>query len=620
MRRIALLSAPLLTLVLVTIVASGGAALGSPTRVATITPAPAFTPDQLSAYAANDWLTTGGGITDDRYSTLTQINKSNVSQLQVAWHVQLGIPKKTQAKISEEASSVEYNGTLYITDGLSDVYAFDATNGTPLWKYHPTFQGPIGFGLFVNRGVTIGNGLVYEGLLDGTVVALDQQTGTPVWRTTLARPEEGYSFTSSPVYYNGMLVLGVSGGDAGARGFAVALNASSGLELWRWYVAPSPGEVGSGTWTGNEWQHGGAIWIYPSIDTEAGLVYIVTGNPVPWNGRGPGENRWTDSIVALHVSNGEFAWGFQTVHHDIWDFDVTNPPILFDTTINGQLRHGVAVASKTGWVYMLDRRTGQPLLGIPEKKVPKLKGPGAKYAATWPTQPFPVGQPFVNQCSSRKLWPGKAPDGKPYKVGCIFTPYAPTAAGSYLASSPNATGGVDWPPSAYNPQTDYQYVCATDGAGGALGAIAKAEQHLVQGQLYVGINFGAGSPVQPNYGRVVAMDMASNHVAWSVKWPQPCYSGTMTTAGGLVFAGQSSISAKKAGHGQPAAPASKSVLTAFDATTGQVLWNSPTMVAGANAPSMTYSINGKQYIVIAAGGNNLAGSTPGDSIYAYALP
>jgi quinohemoprotein ethanol dehydrogenase len=588
--------------------------------LAAISPSPAFTPDELNAYPANDWLSTGGGLTDNRYSTLNQVNTSNVSQLQQAWHITLGIPAKTQAKISAEAGGIEYNGTLYITDGMSDLYALDATTGAKIWEYKPVFSGAISFGLFVNRGVAMGNGLIYEGLLDGSVVAINQQTGAEVWRSQLASPTEGYSFTSSPVYYNGQVILGVSGGDAGARGFAVSLNAATGLENWRWYVAPSPGEIGSGTWFGNEWEHGGAIWIYPSIDTVTGLVYIVTGNPVPWNGRGPGDDKWTDSIVALHVENGQFAWGFQTVHHDIWDYDVTNPPILFDATIGGQLRHGIAVASKTGWIYILDRETGKPLLGIPEKKVAQLKGSAAKYANLSPTQPFPVGEAFANHCTTKKLWPNMAPDGKPYKMGCIFTPYAPSSEGSFAAEAPSATGGVDWPPSSYNPTTQDQYVCATDGAGNALGAIPKKEQKLVQGSLYVGVNFGAGSPVLANFGRVVAMNMTTNKIDWSVKWPQPCYSGTMTTAGGLVFAGQSQIAAKKKGHGQPAQPPSKGVLTAFDASNGHVLWNSPVLAAGANAPSMTYSVNGKQYVAILAGGNNLAGSKPGDSVYAFALP
>jgi quinohemoprotein ethanol dehydrogenase len=594
-------------------------ASASNTRGKAILPSPVFTPDQLNTPAGVDWVTAGGGLSDDRFSSLNQINTTNVATLAPAWHIHMGIPAKTQKKISEEGTITEYGGTLFATDGESDVYALDGTSGAQLWKYAPKFAHKIGFGLFVNRGLGMGGGNVYEGILDGSVVALNQQTGAVVWRNPLANSAKGYSFTAAPVYYNGMVIIGVSGGDAGARGYAIALNATTGAEIWRWYVTPAPGQTGSNTWPkNNEWKHGGALWIYPSIDPALGLVYIVTGNPVPWNTRGPGADLYTDSIVALNVTTGKMAWYFQTVHHDVWDYDVTNPPVLFNETLNGVARQGIAVASKTGWVYLLDRATGKPLLGIPEKKVPQVK-PAAKGFKLSPTEPYPVGQPFVNQCSKRSLWPAPAPDGKLLGVGCIFQAYA--APGRFVAEAPSATGGTDWAPSAYSPVTNEEYVCATDGAGNSLGAQTPKEQKLVLGSTYIGDNFGAGSPVEANYGEVVAMNLATNTIAWKAKWPQPCYSGTSATAGGLVFAGQSSIKAKPAVKGKtPAVKASQGVLTAFDAATGKVLWNSPPMDAGANAPSTTYSINGKQYVVMLVGGNNLAGSTPGDSIYAYSLP
>ncbi len=437
---------------------------------AVITPSPAFTPTDLSASPGADWVTAGGGLTDQRFSTLNQINTTNVSQLQVAWHTHMGIPAKTQKKLSEEGSVISYGGTLFATDGSSDVYALDGATGAALWSYKPVFAHKIGFGLFVNRGLGMGAGNVYEGILDGSVVALNQQTGAVVWRNQISDSSKGYSFTAAPVYYNGMVIIGVSGGDAGARGYAIALNAATGQEIWRWYVTPAPGEPGSETWPkNNEWKHGGALWIYPSIDAGLGLVYIVTGNPVPWNTRGAGADLYTDSIVALNVNTGKLAWYFQTVHHDVWDYDVTNPPILFDAPINGVVQHGIAVASKTGWVYLLDRATGKPLLGIPEKKVGLVKG-ASKLFKLSPTQPFPVGDPFVNQCSTRAQWPTPAPDGKLLKVGCIFQPYSVSSKGSFLASAPSATGGTDWAPSAYNPATSLMYLCVTDGAGGSLGA------------------------------------------------------------------------------------------------------------------------------------------------------
>ena len=331
----------------------------------------------------------------------------------------------------------------------------------------------------------------------------------------------------------------------------------------------------------------------------------MTGNPVPWNARGPGMNLWTDSIVALKADSGQFVWGFQTVHHDIWDYDVTNPPVLFDTNVGGQLRHGIGVASKTGWVYLLDRNTGEPLLGIPEKKVPQLKGAAAKYANTWPTQPYPNGDAFVNQCATKKMWPGKAPDGKPFRIGCIFVPYAPTRAGSFVAFAPSAGGGVDWPPSSYNPTTHFEYVCATDGAGTSLGALPRKQMLLIPGKAYFGVNFGPASKALPSYGRVSAIDVTTNHVVWTQKLAKPCYSGSVTTAGGLVFVGDSA-----------------GVYRAYNALTGEILWTSPALDFGANSPGTTYldPVTGKQFIAIIAGGNGLQGIKPGDSYYAFTLP
>ena len=202
-------------------------------------------------------------------------------------------------------------------------------------------------------------------------------------------------------------------------------------------------------------------------------------------------------------------------------------------------------------------------------------------------------------------------DGKPIKVGCIFTPYAPTSQGSFLASTPSAEGGVDWPLSAYNPQTNFIYLCGRDGQGSVIGAIPKNQIQIVPGQLSLGVNFGPGSTIQKDYGRIVAMDLRTNKIAWNVKWPQPCFSGMMTTAGGLVFAGQSLIPAAKG------VAASPGTVTAFDATSGQVLWNSPKLESSPNAPAITYTVNGKQYIAISAGG--AGGGKTGDAIYAFAL-
>jgi quinohemoprotein ethanol dehydrogenase len=554
----------------------------------TISPAPAFTPGQEQQVAGADWITVGGGLNSARHSILTQITSSNVSGLKLAWTGTFNLPKAAAA-VPEEGGALAYQGVLYMPDGLNAVQALDGTTGKALWNYTPKNDSPAL--LPAVRGLAIGDGKIFEGQNDGNIVALNQLNGQPIWKTKVGDPTDGIQFTSAPVYYNGMVVEGASGGDWGGRSFAIALDAHTGDELWRWYVAPSPGSLGSGSWGINEWQRGGgAIWIYPSVDVTSGLLYLVTGNPVPWNGRGPGKNLWSDSIVALHIGSGTFAWGFQTVHHDIWDYDVTNPPILFDLTYNGQITPAVGVASKTGWVYLLNRLTGKSILGIAEKKVPQLKGAAAKYANLSKTQPYPIGEPFTSQCSTRKQWPGKAPDGKPFIVGCIFTPYA-YAKGkpSFIASAPAAEGGVDWQPSAYDPATHYEYLCSISGAGTALGAIPNAEKTIVPGVLSLGVNFGTPSKV-PDAMQIVAMDMQTNKVAWKVTQPPSTSksvpsarcSGILSTPG-LIFAGQENTKQ----------------LGAYDPATGKNLWLSAKLPQATGGPPITYTgADGKQYIAV----------------------
>jgi alcohol dehydrogenase (cytochrome c) len=588
-------------------------------RITAITPAPAFTPAEQYEYAGADWITAAGGLKDNRYSTLNQVNTTNVASLKVAWHTHLGFtPGKSE---SQQGNAVVYKGVMYLPTGLGKVYALDAVTGAILWSYKPTLALAADPLIAANRGLAIGDGKVFVSLLDGSLVALDQQTGTPVW-THLYGPggvDSGYFTTAPTLYYNGMIIQGISGGDWGSRAYALALDAKTGKELWRWYTVPSPGQAGSGTWPLGDWQKGGgAIWISSSIDPAAGLIYFVTGNPVPYNGRGPGINLFTDSIVALHIEDGTLAWYFQTVHHDIWDYDVTNPPIIFDELIGGVMRKGIATASKTGWVYILDRITGQPLLPIVEKPVKQLpkKDPMRLYANLSATQPFPEGDAFVDQCAHQADYKKLAPDGKPYIIGCIFEPW-PTKSRSFYAWTP--ASAVDWPPSAYNPATHYEYVCATDGPGSSLGAIPVKQQKWIPGDVFsvVGANFGGSK--NPSFGNISAMNVTTNKLAWQVRgaaggWPTPCYSGILTTAGNLVFAAHGQYNENnglvKKGSG--------GFITAYNAVTGAKVWDSEELDAGGGAPTITYSVNGKQYITLFAGG--AASAKQGDSVYTWALP
>ncbi len=267
------------------------------------------------------------------------------------------------------------------------------------------------------------------------------------------------------------------------------------------------------------------------------MIYFVTGNPVPWNGRGAGSNLFTDSILAVDAHSGQYRWHFQSVHHDIWDYDLPNPPFSFEMEVNGVQRKAVAASGKTGWLYILDRVTGLPLYGsaapggIREKKVPQ-----DRYSETWKTQPHVNGTPYVKQCSTRKDWRKPAPDGKLYKVGCIFTPYNPSR---FYASRPSASGGTDWPPTSFSTETKYAYVCATESPGSGLGAIPKRLIDPQPGQILtvLGVNFGGGATGKTT-GVFAAVDMRDHSIKWTKAWAAPCYSGSFNTAGGLVFVGQ----------------------------------------------------------------------------------
>ncbi len=587
--------------------------------------APAFSANQLNAPAERDWITNGGSITNDRYSALDQIDTTNVSKLKLAWTTHLDGSGATKV-YSQEATPLVYDGVMYISTGNDDVFALDAATGKHLWTYRshiPVKQITTVCCGFSNRGVALGDGKVFIAQIPGQLVALDQMTGGVVWKRWNTRWQEGGTMTMAPLYYNGKVYVGVSGGEMGVRGSETAYNASTGNRIWRFYTCPVYGEVGGATWSGNEWQHCGvAVWSTPSVDPGRNLVYIGTGNPDPWSDRGPGDDLFANSFVALDADTGALRWWFQTVHHDLWDYDVTSPPVIFDATVNGKLRHGISAPGKSGWIYILDRTNGRPLIGIPEKKVPQEK---SQY--TSPTQPTPIGDAFADQCahksdySNRKGKPLKAPDGKPYKVGCIFTPYNTKR---YVAYAPGTEGGLDWQPSSYNPNTHFQYVCGYNGSSALEAYPLPQLPKWIAGQSFFGVRFGFGvatgfgvakDPDQGGTrgGYLKAIDVTTNKIAWTVRMPTlgDCYNATFTTAGGLVFVG----------HENTANP----TYSAYDAKTGKNLWNYPTNAkVGISAPGMTYMAGGKQYVAVFQGGgggnsNQQKPTNHGDSVNAFTL-
>src|ERR1700761_6134534 len=301
-----------------------------------IAEAPAFTSEELNEEAGANWITNGGNLTNDRFSSLGEINTENVSQLKGDYVTKIG-SEATAAKFSAEGQALEYEGTIYIPDGGDNVYAIDAGSGEILWTYEPHLPpDPLGEVIccgWDNRGVAIGEGMVFVSQLNGDQVALDQETGKVKWSTPVVKPGQGFTITSAPLYYNGKLYVGGSGGEYGIRGRLTALNAETGKMEWRFYTIPGPGETGHNTWPKNNdaWKHGGAgIWNTPTVNPKTGTLFFSTSNAAPdWFGaERKGDNLFSASIVALNAETGKLKWGYQMVHHDLWDYDAPSPTVL----------------------------------------------------------------------------------------------------------------------------------------------------------------------------------------------------------------------------------------------------------------------------------------------------
>ena len=550
--------------------------------------APAFRSRDLTALPRQGWLTNGGNLWNQRYSPLTQLNRDNVANLRGVWRASLG-GSGMGPRSANQAQPIVHDGVVYVVTGDNDAFAIDVETGSTLWEYKahvdPNVARPCCG--WAARGLGLGDGKIYVGQLDAKLVALDQRTGDVVWSIQAEDPKAGFSITSAPLYYDGKVITGFAGGDLGTRGRVKAYDAKTGELTWTFYTVPGPGEIGHETWPQNSdvWKYGGAsVWQTPAVDPELGLVYFSTSNPGPvLNGNlREGDNLFSVSIVAIDARTGAYRWHFQQVHHDIWDYDSPNPIILFDAPYDGVVRKGLAQAAKTGWVYLLDRATGEPLIGIVETPVPQE--PQQHTAAT---QPFPIGDALVPQHIDIPL--------EGYELvneGRIFTPFKDDKP---VLWKPLAA--VNWPPSSYDPASYTMYICATDSLWGAEGG--DPEYPVEPGALYSGSIVARVSA--PRRGIFAALDVRTNRLVWRQQWTDTCYSGSITTAGGLVFVGRN--------DGR---------ITALDSSTGRRLWEFQTD-GGVNAPASTFENDGKQYLVVYAGGTSLAGSKRSDGVWLFAL-
>jgi len=543
----------------------------------------------LQSPVGKDWITNGGNMTNQRYSTLKQIDTSNVKQLRGVWMTRLK-SSGLGGKYSFEATPLVKDGIMYISTGNDDVFALDAKTGQILWEHWSQIGQTISTICcgWLNRGLAMGEGMLFIAQLDANMVALDIKTGKEVWRTPVEDWHNGYGMTAAPLYYDGIVYTGITGGEFGIRGRLTALDAKTGKILWRAYTLPAPGEPGGDSWPGGttHYSRGGAsIWNTPALDPELGLVYFAVGNCGPdYDGSmREGDNLFCASVLAVNAKTGAYAWHFQQVHHDIWDYDAASPVLLFDTVVNGQPRKAAAQAGRTGWVYILDRTNGKPLLGIEERPVPQE--PRQKTAKT---QPFPIGDAIVPQCAE------PMPASGYEKAGCIFEAFWEEP----VLIQPSGIGGTNWAPMSYNPETGSLYVPGTVRTS----AFARYGDTYKLGLRYVGGTQAApiGSPMS---GTFTAIGGNTNKIAWQNKTPYRIGQGggSTTTAGGLVFRGDPDGN-----------------FLAINAKTGEELWRFQTGF-GADAPPAVYEIDGEEYVAIATGGNQSQLSANGDAVWVFSL-
>ena len=623
---------------------AGSLAQTTPAASTAITPSPIYTAAQLGAPAGDDWLMHMGNLKGHRYSSLTQISKANVGTLKLAWKINLGYcATKNAACGSLEANAVVANGVQYLQDPFGAVYALDGATGARLWKWTPTYEAGFNVGSGSRKpGVAIGEGKVFAGL--GRRQAL--------W----SRPDERHVLwvDGSDAVEDGRQDLERSdlrqrhGARRRLRGRQRRLQRhDAGLHgeqrQARLVVGRDPGHRAPGykTWSANSAGYtnnitngGGSMWESPLIDPKLNLAIFGTGNPVPWNSRGQGANLYTDSIVALNLYTGSLVWFYQTTHHDLWDSDLPNNGVMFTAKYKRKgamvSRPGVAFVNKYGMTFILDRETGRPLLPIPEVKVPQST---ALDVNTWPTQPIPMADNVLgnrldanrrpctdgNRTQTNAYVPfatAVAPDGKPYKIGCVYDPYDTT---QYVVKPFEM---MDWPASSFSPQTNTFITCGVTDRATSFEQIPAASQ--VKG-AFGGIGagrLGVGDTSTSNRGNFASLNVATGKLAWKQIWDAPCYSGSMNTAAGITFIGH---------LGTGNAQASDGYLEAVDTKTGASLWKSPPMDAGVGAAPVTYTANGKQYVSVAVGGQShndvsrpLGLTNPArwrnDSIYTFVLP
>ena len=487
----------------------------------------------------HNWLMYSGGYKSQRYSRLNQIDRESVANLGVNWVYQL------QTLDRAETTPLVADGMMFITESPSNVIALNAKTGRPYWRYNHELPEELIFCCGRNnRGVAILGDRLFMSTLDAHLVALDARTGNVLWDAETADEKMGYSMTAAPLVVGNKVVAGVAGGEYGIRGFVDGYDIETGKRDWRFYTTPGPDHPDNHTWEGDSWRIGGsATWMTGAYDPELNLVYWGTGNPGPdYDGEARrGDNLYSASVVALDADTGELAWYFQFTPHDVHDWDSTQIPILADAEFDGQARKLMLWPNRNAFFYVLDRETGEFLLGKPFAK------------QTWADGLDERGRPIVRPNT------------------------APTLEGTLV--SPGIVGGANWPSPSYSPRSGLLYVMAYDG---------ETTYFLRPVEYTPGGSFRGGGGETPlgqdeYYSAVRAISPQTGEIEWEFPVQPRSTSGLLSTAGDLVFGGTSD-----------------GFVFALDAMTGEELWH---MNVGGrvHAGPMSYAVGGKQYVTVAAG-------------------
>jgi membrane-bound PQQ-dependent dehydrogenase (glucose/quinate/shikimate family) len=608
-----------------------------------------------SVFAQSDWPTYGHDAAGTRFSPIRQITRSNVAQVVRAWTYHTGEKPavsgaRGQRQTAFETTPLVVNGVLYLTTPANRVIALDPTTGRELWTFDPQAKSKKPIQYHAHRGVSYWPGdknspaRILLGTLDGRLIALNAQTGAPVpsfgnegevnLRNGVADdfPDATYAITSPPAIFEDLVITGAEVPESpghGPWGDVRGWEIRTGKLRWTFHTVPRPGEPGHDTWQGNSWEHrtGANVWTGFTVDTRSGTVFLAIGSPAYdfYGGDRKGADLYGNSVVALNARTGALLWHYQLVHHDIWDYDPPAPPALITVQRGAEKIPALVEVTKMGLVFILDRRNGIPVFPMEERPTPQTDVPGE---ASWPTQPVPVKPPPLSRSSMTAAdITDVTPEAHRFCADVFskvenkgrYTPYGTRMTVVF----PGTLGGATWSGVSYDPTLGYIFVNTNE--VGALGQMVKQAQGAETawrrssslGEYGRFWDSNLWPCQKPPWGLLTAVNVNTGEIAWRVplgivdvleargvrKTGALNIGGSIATAGGLVFIGATNDSRFRA----------------FDSRTGHELWSAELDASGHATPMTYMGRDGRQYVVIAAGGGGFFGSKPSDAVVAFAL-